>query len=182
MTGAQAGDYTLTIQSPATATITPMGLTVTATGVNKIYDGTTTATVTLSDNRIAGDVLTDSYTAASFSSNNVATGATVTVTGISISGPDASNYTLLNTTATATANIYSNIMSSQLASSIVQPPNTTIGSFGQQFFNTFNPPAPGVYFYHPLIDIDSSSFNNSSLDLGNDVFEFIDGRLNIVAQ
>jgi hypothetical protein len=72
--------------------------------VNKVYDGTTTATVTLSDNRIAGDVFTDSYASASFVDKNVGNGKTVNVTGISISGTDAGNYTF-NTTATTTANI-----------------------------------------------------------------------------
>ena len=72
--------------------------------MNKVYDGTTAATVTLSDNRISGDVLTDSYTTASFSDKNVGTGKTVSVSGISISGADAGNYTF-NTTATTTADI-----------------------------------------------------------------------------
>ena len=39
-------------------------LTVSATGVNKVYDGTTAATVTLTDNRVAGDVFTDGDTGA----------------------------------------------------------------------------------------------------------------------
>jgi len=39
--------------------------------VNKVYDGTTGASVTLSDDRIAGDLLTDSYTSASFTDKNV---------------------------------------------------------------------------------------------------------------
>src|SRR6185436_14445859 len=84
--------------------ITARSLTVSATGVNKVYDGTTAATVTLSDNRIAGDVLTTSYTSAAFADKNVGTGKTVSVSGISISGPDAGNYTF-NTTASTTANI-----------------------------------------------------------------------------
>src|ERR1022692_2808509 len=45
---------------------TPVTLTVSATGVNKTYDQTTTTTVTLSDNRIAGDTITDAYTSAAF--------------------------------------------------------------------------------------------------------------------
>ena len=101
-----ASDYVLSSNSATVAaTITPATLTITATGVNKVYDGTTTATVTLSDNRIAGDVLSDNYTTASFTSKNVGTGSTVNVTGISISGTDASDYTLANTTAVTTANI-----------------------------------------------------------------------------
>ena len=59
---------------------------MTATGVNKVYDGTTTATVTLSDDRVCGDVLTDSYTAPAFADKNVGTGKPVSVTAISISG------------------------------------------------------------------------------------------------
>ena len=72
--------------------------------MNKVYDGTTTATVTLADNRVAGDTFTDTYTSAVFLSKNVGTGETVNVSGISISGPGASNYTY-NTIATTTANI-----------------------------------------------------------------------------
>ncbi len=104
ISGAQVSDYTLT-QPTTTANITPASLAVTAAGVGKVYDATTNATVTLSDNRINGDVVTDSYTSASFTNKNVANGKSVTVSGISISGTDAGNYTLQNTTATATANI-----------------------------------------------------------------------------
>ena len=61
-----------------TADITPRPLTVSATGVNKVYDGTTAATVTLSDDRVAGDVFTDTYATATFADKNVGTGKTVT--------------------------------------------------------------------------------------------------------
>ena len=80
-------------------------LTVTATGIDKVYDGTTTASVTLLDNRMAGDTITVSYSSAAFLTADVATGKTVNVAGISISGPDAGKYILGNTTATTTANI-----------------------------------------------------------------------------
>jgi Bacterial Ig domain/YDG domain/Bacterial cadherin-like domain len=104
--GADAGNYALqTDTATTTADITPKGLTVTATGQNKVYDGTTTATVNLSDNKIAGDSVTDNYTSANFNNKNVGTGKTVTANGISISGTDSGNYNLLNTTATTTADI-----------------------------------------------------------------------------
>ncbi|HTB85104.1 MAG TPA: immunoglobulin domain-containing protein [Candidatus Sulfotelmatobacter sp.] len=90
---------------PANLTINGIPLTVTATGVDKVYDGGTTATVTLGDNRVSGDHVTDSNSSASFADKNVANGKTVSVSGISISGPDAPNYTLVNMTATTTANI-----------------------------------------------------------------------------
>ena len=106
LAGADAGNYALNPNSAATtADITTRTLVVTATGVNKVYDGTTDATVTLSDDRVSGDVFTDSYTAATFANKNVGIGVAITVSGISISGTDAGNYNLASTTANATANI-----------------------------------------------------------------------------
>jgi hypothetical protein len=104
LSGADAGNYTVNTTATTTASITQRALLVTATGQNKVYDGTTTATVTLSDDRVAGDALTLSYASASFTDKHVGTGKTVTVNGISVSGADAGNYTY-NTTATTTADI-----------------------------------------------------------------------------
>src|SRR5208337_397435 len=87
-----------------TANITPLALTVSATGVNKVYDGTTQATANLTGNSLPGDVVTFNYTAA-FADKNVANGKAVSVTGIALEGADAGNYTLASTTATTTANI-----------------------------------------------------------------------------
>src|SRR6185295_10479050 len=78
---------------------------VTATGENKVYDGSTNATVTLSDDRLSGDSLTTSYTQASFADKNVGTSKPVSVTGISFSGSAAGNYQLASTTALTTADI-----------------------------------------------------------------------------
>ena len=98
-----------TATSPAfvttTADITARDLTVSASGVNKVYDGGTSATVSLSSDKLAGDAVTPSYTSASFANKNVGTAKAVSVGGISISGADAGNYNLKNTTATTTANI-----------------------------------------------------------------------------
>src|SRR5206468_8241555 len=88
----------------ATADIAARSLTVSATGVNKVYDGTTTAMVTLSDNRVAGDSLTSSYASASFADPYVGAAKPVSVSGIAISGADAANYTA-NTAASTTAHI-----------------------------------------------------------------------------
>ena len=112
ITGGAAGSYTLTNTSvTTTANISSGSLTVSATGVNKTYDGTTNATVTLGDNRVSGDNLTTAYVGASFADKNVGGGKTVTATGISISGPDAVNYALANTTASTHANITSRSIS-----------------------------------------------------------------------
>jgi hypothetical protein len=89
---------------PLSHTVTQRPLTVSATGINKVYDGTTVATFILYDNRVSGDVLTINYSSASFANKNVGTGKTVSVSGITVSGIDAGNYTF-NTTASTTANI-----------------------------------------------------------------------------
>ena len=102
-TGADAGNYNIAQISGLTANITPATLAVSATGVNKVYDGLMGATVTYGDNRIAGDVLTFTGSA-SFADKNVATGKAVSVSGIAATGVDSANYTF-NTTAATTANI-----------------------------------------------------------------------------
>ena len=103
--GFTSGNYAVTFAT-GSLTIARKTLTVTATGVNKGYDGTTTGTVTLGDDRITNDVFTSrTYTAATFADANVANGIAVHVTGIAISGGDAGNYSLAATTADTTANI-----------------------------------------------------------------------------
>ena len=92
-------DAALTGYAGATADITARALTISATGVNKEYDGNKTATVNLSDNRISGDTLTSSYAAAEFSDKNVGSAKTVSVSGIAIAGADKDNYTLASTLA-----------------------------------------------------------------------------------
>ncbi len=101
LAGGSSGNYALTSAAASTsATITQIPLTVTATGVKKDFDGTTNATVTLSDNRIStNDTFTDSYASANFSGSGPGTGIPVNVTGISISGTGAGNYILPLTTA-----------------------------------------------------------------------------------
>jgi MBG domain (YGX type)/YDG domain len=104
LTGADAGNYTHNATASTTASITAATLAVSAAGVNKVYDGATAATVTLSDNRVTGDVLTTGYGNAAFADKNVGTAKTVSVSGITLTGADAANYTH-NTTASTTANI-----------------------------------------------------------------------------
>ena len=131
LTGANATNYTMSATASATANITKAALTVTATGVNKVADGTTTAAVVLSDNRVNGDVFTDNYASASFASASVASNVAISVTGISISGTDAANYTV-NTMVSTTANISAGVPApavvTQPAAQNVLP--GTVASFG----------------------------------------------------
>ncbi len=104
LSGASAANYTFNTTASTTANIIPFTLVVTATGNNKIYDATNTATVNLSSNALTGDVLILNYDNATFNDQNVGVNKAVNVTGISISGADAGNYTF-NTATGATASI-----------------------------------------------------------------------------
>jgi hypothetical protein len=76
-------------------------LDITATGTDKVYDGTLQASAALSDNRIAGDAITATYTSASFADRNVGAARSMTVSGITLSGSDAVNYTYNNSAVTS---------------------------------------------------------------------------------
>jgi len=105
LSGTDAGNYALaSTTATSAASITPRALAVTVAGNNKVYDGTTAATVTFGDNRVAGDVL-GIIGSASFGDKNAGTGKSVNVGGIAISGADAANYTLASNTASGTADI-----------------------------------------------------------------------------
>jgi filamentous hemagglutinin family protein len=91
--GADAGNYVLVQPTGLTATISPRALVVAATGVSRVYDGTTGASVLLTDDRIAGDVLAISSTSA-FRDKDAGTNKFVDVSGISLSGADAANYSV----------------------------------------------------------------------------------------
>ena len=107
ITGAAAPNYALT-QPATTANITIKNLTVTGiTASNKIYDGTTAATVNTSGAVLVGVVSGDnvslnaSAVTGTFSDNAVGTNKTVTIAGLTLGGTDAGNYTLTQPTTTA---------------------------------------------------------------------------------
>ena len=107
ISGAQAGDYTLTQPTP-TANITPASLWVCdVTANDKVYDGTTTATLNTGSATLMGVIGSDSVTldasgaTATFASQDVGTGIAVAVAGMSISGAQAGDYTLTQPSPTA---------------------------------------------------------------------------------
>jgi YDG domain/Putative peptidoglycan binding domain len=85
------------------STVYEKNLIVTATGVNKVYDSTTTASVIFLDNRDSGDVFTVSG-ASNFDTSLVGVGKSVAVTNITLTGANATKY-LPNDTASASADI-----------------------------------------------------------------------------
>src|SRR5208337_1134810 len=101
LTGGSATNYTLT-QPVLSANITSKGVTVGSglTANNKVYDGTTVATITSNNVVLTGvvsgdtvNVATNGYTA-SFASAGVGTAIPVTVGGLTLTGGSATNYTL----------------------------------------------------------------------------------------
>lgn len=103
--GADAGNYSFSPTSKSTTvTISQKALTATVTITTKSYDGNTSATIggcTL-NGVIAGDTVNceTSGATATFVDKNAGVDKTVNVTGLTISGADAGNYTLPTSTST----------------------------------------------------------------------------------
>ncbi|MEJ6006896.1 YDG domain-containing protein [Paucibacter sp. AS339] len=76
---------------------------------NKVYDGTTAATLNSSGAAFTGKVTGDSLSVATangvFADKTAANGKTVAITGLSLGGTDAGNYVLDSNTASAKADI-----------------------------------------------------------------------------
>ncbi|MEN9717428.1 MAG: filamentous hemagglutinin outer membrane protein, partial [Pseudomonadota bacterium] len=114
LSGADAGNYSLTIQSSAAATITAKSLAISGLSVtSKVYDATTGATLTgtaglltaqspgsgtTSDGKAyTGDTVSITGTPSGvFANANIGSGKAVTVSGLSLTGASAGNYTLSN--------------------------------------------------------------------------------------
>ena len=76
--------------------ITPKALDITAQIETRVYNGTDNAKATFTDTRFAGDDLKIASTSATFANKNVGTDKPVTVSGITLDGKDAGNYTFQN--------------------------------------------------------------------------------------
>jgi hypothetical protein len=109
LSGTDAGNYTLSLPT-LSANITPLGLTVTGiTAANKVYDGTTTATLVTSGAALVGVLSMDtgnvtlvtSGATGEFANKNVGTGKLVTISGLTLNGSAAGNYTVIEPTTTA---------------------------------------------------------------------------------
>ena len=103
LAGNDAGNYILAEQpTSVTANITQKGLTIEGLSAeNKEYDGNTVAVVTGTPNIVgragANDVSLDStLVQAKFNNKNVGNNKTVTVSGYSLTGADASNYYIIS--------------------------------------------------------------------------------------
>jgi len=92
-------------------TVNPATLTAGLTGaVSKNYDGTTTAELAAGNYTLAGVVGGDTVTlnnpaGGTYDTRNQGTGKTVTVTGLAIAGPSATNYVLSGSSAAAAVGV-----------------------------------------------------------------------------
>ena len=109
-------------------TINKKDLTASYSTQAKYYDGTTRATVDASSaDIISGDSVSIAGTGV-FSDPNIGTGKTVTVSNGILSGAEAANYNLTNTTATLTDGVIkdssslNNIITTSVNSSVIQLP------------------------------------------------------------
>jgi filamentous hemagglutinin family protein len=94
LTGADAGNYTVTVPVSTLADILKKALTAGVTANNKTYDGTTTGTGNVTLNGVvAGDALGTSGTTFTFADKNAGAGKSVAIAGTSLTGSDAGNYT-----------------------------------------------------------------------------------------
>src|SRR5207302_426518 len=101
LSGADAGNYTVSQPTGLTANITAKNLTISgAVANNKQYDGSTTATVSFSGATLVGVVLGAALSInttlfpSTFADKTVANGKPVTVLGVTLAGADAGNYTV----------------------------------------------------------------------------------------
>jgi hypothetical protein len=101
-------NYATAQSAPVTFTIAQASLTVSGMAAsNKVYDGTTTATLNTAGAALQGVFSGDTVTlvtagaTGTFSGKNVANGLTVSVSGLTIGGPQAGDYWLTQPTATA---------------------------------------------------------------------------------
>ncbi|MDC0544207.1 YDG domain-containing protein, partial [Alphaproteobacteria bacterium] len=106
--GGLASNYSISTGQTTTANVTAKALTASASSSNKVYDGLTTATTTLTFSGLVGSETLGQTVGSTFSDKNVATGKTVTVNSITLAdgsnGGLASNYSI-STGQTTTANI-----------------------------------------------------------------------------
>src|SRR5439155_14616407 len=101
ISGADAGNYTVSQPTRLAADITAKNLTITGAAANsKVYDRTATAMLNFGSANLVGVVSPDAVTINSsaalgtFADKNVGTAQPVAVTGVTLSGADAGNYTV----------------------------------------------------------------------------------------
>ena len=147
LTGTAAGNYTLTAPAGLAANITAATVTISSgiTTNNKTYNATTAATISSNSvvlsGVLSGDAAnvalsTNGYTA-TFASAAKANGVTVTVSGLSLTGTAAGNYTLTAPSLSA------NVMAASTTSAVTSSANPALPGTSVMFTGTLSVTAPG---------------------------------------
>ena len=126
-------NYSITY-SNGTLTVTQAPVTGSITASNKVYDGTTAATISgySLSGQLFGDDVSLAGGTANFSDRNVGNGKTVTATGLTLSGAMAGDYYLTSSNASTTA-------------SITNAPLTVSADNKSRPFGQVNPPLTASY-------------------------------------
>jgi uncharacterized repeat protein (TIGR02543 family) len=168
-TKAANGNYLASNSVSTAITVTPKSLTISGlTGVNKVFDGGTTGSVTGTPTLVgvvgSDDVLPGGVATFTFASANVANGITLTASGYTLTGTTASNYTLTQPSVTAnitakSARVAANnvtiaqggtISGSVSATGLISPDAVSSASYTYTGTGTSTPPsAVGVYTVTP---------------------------------
>ena len=163
--GADVSNYNITDQTSTTANISAKALTATASASNKVYDGSSAATSTLTLSGFVGSETVTSTNSSTFNNKNAGTGKTVTVNSITLAdgtnGGLASNYSI-STGQTTTANVTAKALtvSGITASNKVYDSTTnatTVLSFS------------GLIGSETINNTNSSTFDNKNIGTGKTV-------------
>ncbi|NBT47945.1 MAG: hypothetical protein EBT07_09035, partial [Actinobacteria bacterium] len=129
--GSDAGNYTLNTQPTLSGTITAKALTMTgSSAASKVYDGNTTASVTLGtlSGEVVGETLGTSTVVGTFNSKDVLAANTVTAVYTLVDGANgelASNYSLANDSLASTITAKALTMTGSTAATKVYDGNRT---------------------------------------------------------
>ena len=166
LSGADAGNYQLLATSgTTTASITPRAIAATFAAADKVYDGTTAATITTgfgTGSVLAGDSLAVAGNG-TFADRNAGIGKAVSVFGLTLSGADAGNYRLLTLGGTTTASITPRTIAATFAAGDKVYDGTTAATV------TANFAAGGVLAGDSLTVADDARFDTSAIGFGKSV-------------
>ncbi len=164
-------DYNVTTVVNTTGTIAPAAVSVSGvTAENKPYDTTTAATLGFDSAVLVGVLSGDTVTldtdgaTGTFASSHVGSAIAVTISGLALSGPQASDYTLTQPSTTAS------IQPSTPAISWPSPAALTYGAAlsGTQLDATASlagVPVPGTYVYTPAAKTVLNAGNDQKLSV-----------------
>jgi hypothetical protein len=121
-----AGDaaYLSSIDNTHTLTVTKKPVTASLVGtVTKVYDGNTIAYMSPANYSLSGPVPGDvvglnNPPTGTYNNNKIGTNKKVTVTGLALTGTNAGNYSLTNTTASANIGIITAVKSAEIVSDV----------------------------------------------------------------